>query len=268
MSHSGFSFGVVVTPKGGGLAWTELVRRLEAQGYTSVLVPDTLWTPSPLPALAAAAAVTTTVKVRTWVLAAPFRSPAAVARETSALQELSDGRFELGIGPGRPDAEAESARLDMPWGSAAQRRRQVAEVARTVRDEVDPAPEVIVAAGGPRMLADAAGYADRISLAAPPTATEEDLASLVDTVHAAAGRDVPRAHQLVGIGDRLPRWITANLGLDAAGLIDAKAAAMLHGDVAEMASTLRARRQRLGIREVIVPGELADAFAPVLEHLV
>jgi len=164
------AFGLVLTPSGTGNQWAERIRAAEQQGWTSVLVPDTLWTVSPFPALAAAAAVTSDIRLRTWVLAAPLRSPAVVARETAALQALSDGRFELGIGTGRPDAEREAGQLGVPWGSAADRREQVIRVAAEVRSKVNPAPPVVMAAVGPRMLELAGSTADRIALALPPLA--------------------------------------------------------------------------------------------------
>ena len=74
------AFGLVLTQQGTGKDWADQIRAAEQQGWTSVLVPDTLWTVSPFPALAAAAAVTTDIRLRTWVLAAPLRSPAVVAR--------------------------------------------------------------------------------------------------------------------------------------------------------------------------------------------
>ncbi|NUS44097.1 MAG: LLM class flavin-dependent oxidoreductase [Mycobacteriaceae bacterium] len=91
--------GIVLTPRSGS-EWVGAVQDAQRQGYDTLLLPDTLTTPSPFPALAAAAAVTTTLRLRPNVLAAPLRSPAATAREVAALQLLSDGRFELGIGAG------------------------------------------------------------------------------------------------------------------------------------------------------------------------
>src|SRR3954470_11171166 len=116
---------VVATPGAPGPAWGELVHGLEAGGWGTLLVPDTLWTASPFPALAAAAAATTRLRLRTWVVAAPLRTPGALVREVSALQLLSGGRFELGVGPGRPEAQAEAQRLGATWGSAVARVRPV-----------------------------------------------------------------------------------------------------------------------------------------------
>src|SRR6478735_1315081 len=158
------TFAVVATPGPTQESWVEQVRMLEDLGYAAVLVPDTLWTVSPFPALAAAAVAAPRIRLRTWVLAAPMRSPAAVVREAKALQQLSDGRFELGIGTGRPGAEDEAARLGMPWGSAAERIAQLETVVTAVREEVEPRPPVVMAASGAKSLAVAGRVADRAGL--------------------------------------------------------------------------------------------------------
>jgi alkanesulfonate monooxygenase SsuD/methylene tetrahydromethanopterin reductase-like flavin-dependent oxidoreductase (luciferase family) len=64
---------VVATPGPTQASWVEQVRMLEDLGYATVLVPDTLWTASPFPALAAAAVAAPHIRLRTWVLAAPMR---------------------------------------------------------------------------------------------------------------------------------------------------------------------------------------------------
>jgi alkanesulfonate monooxygenase SsuD/methylene tetrahydromethanopterin reductase-like flavin-dependent oxidoreductase (luciferase family) len=274
---SALGFGVVVTPGQDGRAWADQARWLEDQGWTSLLVPDTLRTPSPFPVLAAAAAVTTRIRLRTWVLAAPLRTAGAVVREASALQLLSDGRLELGIGPGRPDVEAEAARVGARWGTPGERIGQVEEVVTAVREQVRPVPELVVAAAGPRMLAAAGRIADRIAIATPPQATEQDLTTTVrlardavlrgNSSQASAGREVGLTQQLFGICDLLPEWLVQVAGLDAATLAAAGAVGLMRGGPEEMATTLLERQDRLGIDEVVVPGELADVFAPVLERL-
>jgi hypothetical protein len=42
---------------------------------------------------------------------------------------------------------------------------------------------------------------------------------------------------------------------------------MLTGDPQQMADTLRRRRDELGIDEVVIPGDLADDFAPEISLL-
>ena len=236
--------------------WTAAVRRAEAQGFDSVLLPDTLFTPSPIPALAAAAAVTTRIRLRPWVLSAPLYRPASLGRDLAALQMLSDGRLELGLGAGRPGGDAEAQRLGMRWGTPGERRKQMREIVAAVREWVDPMPPVVVAAGGPRLLADAAGYADRVSLAAPPTATADDLARMVDIVRAIS--DVPITYQIVGIGDRLPFVSAKKFGLTPEGLRAGRAAGMFSADADIRAAEMAALTERFGIDEFVVPGELAD----------
>lgn len=260
-----FSFGYIATPQNGS-QWTEQARRAEQMGYTALLLPDTLFTTSPIPALAAAAAVTSTIALRPWVLAAPMRHPTATAREASALQLLSDGRFQLGIGAGRPDASGEADTLGMPWGSASARREQVAETVRVVRESVDPVPPVVVAASGPKSLAAATTFADRIGLAAQPQASEDDLLPMIDTIRA-ADRRIPIGYQIAGIGEELQYWVGKRSGMSADDLRRAGAVAVLDGDPDTAAQQIRDRRDRLGIDELLVPADLADVFAPILCRL-
>jgi alkanesulfonate monooxygenase SsuD/methylene tetrahydromethanopterin reductase-like flavin-dependent oxidoreductase (luciferase family) len=262
---------VVSVPGPDARAWLASVQQLEEDGWDALLLPDTLWTPSPFPALAAAAAVTSRLRLRTWVLAAPMRTAAAVVREVSALQQISGGRFELGIGPGRPDAEGEAARLGVPWGSAGQRIGLVERVADAVRQGVHPAPPIVVTAAGDRMLSAAGRVADRIGLAAPPPATAEDLAAMAGRAKDAAARGgaarpVGLTQQLLGMNGRLAQWL-ARSGLDAAALTAAGAVGMLAGDPQDIVSTVLERRDRLGIDELVVPAEMAGAFLPVLRGL-
>ncbi|WP_067820348.1 LLM class flavin-dependent oxidoreductase [Nocardia inohanensis] len=257
------NFGLVTAPRSGS-EWVRAAQGAEAQGYAILLLPDTLYTPSPLPALAAAAAVTERIRLRPNVLAAPMRTPTATAREASALQLLSDGRFELGLGSGRPDAAGEAGKLGVAWGSAGQRRQQLIEVIETVRATVQPAPPIVLAASGPRMLATAAQLADRIHLAVQPAATEQDLADIVAIVRDHTDRPISFSLQLVGIGEQLPYFVSRRLGVTIDQLRDAGAAALLPADPAAAAEILEYRREKYGIDELLVPAELAQPVAPLV----
>src|SRR5262249_49174632 len=113
-----FRFGVVAAQARSGEEWVAKARRAEALGYAAFLKPDTLSpTLRPLPALAAAAAATHSIRLGTYVLANDFRSPVLLARECAAIDFLSDGRFELGLGAGRPDSEHENRILGIPFAS-------------------------------------------------------------------------------------------------------------------------------------------------------
>jgi alkanesulfonate monooxygenase SsuD/methylene tetrahydromethanopterin reductase-like flavin-dependent oxidoreductase (luciferase family) len=133
MADRKFRFGVVAGQMPDMTSWTGLARRIEDSGYSTVLVPDTFRTLEPFVALSAAAAVTTRLRLAPFVLAAPLRLPGAIARDAASLDRLSGGRFDLGLGAGRPDAQSEADLLGVPFGSVAQRIEQVAEIIRSMR---------------------------------------------------------------------------------------------------------------------------------------
>jgi hypothetical protein len=140
-----------------------------------------------------------------------------------------------------------------------------------VRELVTPVPPVAVAAGGNVMLAAAVdltrGPDDRIALAVGPLATVDELSQAAKRVHDLAGRRVRLSHQVSGIGDAVPAWLRQN-GLDAATMRAHRAAGWFAGDdPGATASVLIERAAALGIDEVVVPAELTQPFAPVLERL-
>ena len=215
MTDNDISFGLVLTPTGTGREWVEAVRKVEQQGWTSLLIPDTLWTPSPFPALAAAAAVTTTLRLRTWVIAAPLRSPAAIVRESATLQQLSDGRFELGIGTGRPDAEREAAILGVPWGTAGAAYRPGPAGDRRGAGEGRPDPTDRGHRGRP---ADAGrrGRVGRPDRAGPATDGHRTGAAGRRRSGPLDGRRIAGLSlQVSGLAGRLPSWLSRS-GLDPA----------------------------------------------------
>ncbi len=77
---------------------------------------DHLYWPHPIveafTTLAVAAVATTRPTLGTCVLQLPLRQPAAVAKQATALQLLSGGRFVLGLGVGSHEEEYERAGVD------------------------------------------------------------------------------------------------------------------------------------------------------------
>lgn len=121
-----FRFGVVATPQTAveDIAgnWQRQARRAEELGYSSVLMPDGMQLPSPMPTLALAAVATTALRVGTFVLASPLRPPALAAWEAHSMSMLTGGRFEFGIGTGHPGNVRQAVEvIGMPETTAAQR---------------------------------------------------------------------------------------------------------------------------------------------------
>ncbi len=59
-----------------------------------------------VPTLVAAATVTSTVRLGTWVASPNFRHPVPFAKELMSLDDISGGRFLLGVGSGGAGADA------------------------------------------------------------------------------------------------------------------------------------------------------------------
>jgi alkanesulfonate monooxygenase SsuD/methylene tetrahydromethanopterin reductase-like flavin-dependent oxidoreductase (luciferase family) len=87
----------------------ELAVQAESLGFEMLVVPELLsadgGVPAALPACAAAAAVTRTLRIATGLLALPLHHPLRVAEDAATLDGLSGGRLELGVGLG---AEADA----------------------------------------------------------------------------------------------------------------------------------------------------------------
>jgi alkanesulfonate monooxygenase SsuD/methylene tetrahydromethanopterin reductase-like flavin-dependent oxidoreductase (luciferase family) len=67
------------------------------------------------------------IRVGTWVYASPFRPAWHTAWEAHSLSVLTEGRFELGIGTGRPGIEDELRELGLPVQAPGERLAQVRE---------------------------------------------------------------------------------------------------------------------------------------------
>lgn len=291
-----FRFGVVAAQARSSEEWAEKARRIESMGYATVLTPDGLkYTLAPLPALTAAAMATRSLRVGTYVIANDFRNPVLLAKEAATVDLLSGGRFELGIGVGRPAAAEDNRMLGIPFDSGALRVARLAEslaVLKTLlsgqtatapgphyaagnaeispRPVQQPRPPILVGASKRRLLELAAREADIIALGIPPTEPESGVAARIRWIRDAAG---PRFEQLelnlnlMAVGEQVPRWIAVQMGLTAESLARSGAASALMGTTDEMVQTLQRRRESLGISYIAVADELSEGLAPVVERL-
>lgn len=175
--------------------WQVLRRQAELAeqvGFDVLIAEDALTMPQPgsptlgyLDAdtvLGALAPVTSRVRLAHGVLNAPYRSPGVIARMAATLDEISSGRFELGLGAGNTparDYEAFGIPADPRFGRFVETLEIVHALLRTgsatvegtywsardaeliMRGPTPGGPPILVAAYGPRMMGLTARLADR-----------------------------------------------------------------------------------------------------------
>jgi alkanesulfonate monooxygenase SsuD/methylene tetrahydromethanopterin reductase-like flavin-dependent oxidoreductase (luciferase family) len=271
-----FRFGAVATPEATVEnitgSWQQLARRAEELGYSSVLMPDGMQLPSPMPTLAFAAAATTALRVGTFVLASPLRPPALTAWEAHTMSMLTGGRFEFGIGTGHPGNVRQAVEvIGMPETTTTQRLGHVEQSIDRLRElDGDRHTPVLMAVSGRKALAAAAAKADIVTIAIGPLSSNAHMARLAGELRSAAG---PRASSLelllnvFVVGDHVPAWMQQFLRADVATLIAHDSLTMLRGSAQEMADELKRRRDAFGTSYVAVNAAFIEQFAPVVELL-
>ncbi len=89
---------------------------------------DDGWSPSQLPILSAIAARTERIRIGTFVLLLPFHDPIRVAEDATAVDIISNGRFDLAVGPGSDPTDYATFGVPMK-----QRRSRMHEGLRIIR---------------------------------------------------------------------------------------------------------------------------------------
>ena len=261
----------------------------------------------PIAALMAAADATTRLRVGSLVFDNDYRHPVVLAKEGATLDLFSDGRFDLGLGAGwmASDYEQTGIPFDSPGTrisrmaeglkiikglfaggsfSFAGEHYQVKDIEGSPLPVQKPHPPILLGGGGRRMLRLAAREADIVNVnfdlregrvnrdlvrTGLAEATDEKLGWIKD----AAGDRLDRIELSVTIflanitDDResIGAAMAAGLGAEPKDIL-----AMPHfliGTVDEVVEDLQSRRARYGISYVIVPGEAAESFAPVVARL-
>lgn len=261
-----FRFGVVAPIQTELPAWRDRVRRIADSGYSTLLMPDVpQWQPAPGPTLAFAAALTG-LRVGTWVYASPLRPAWSTAWEAHSLSVLTEGRFEMGVGTGRPGIEDGLRDLGLPVVPPGERLAQVRATITALRDLDGPGlhTPVVMAVRGPKAQALAAEVADTVTFASVPGEPRLEVARLARDFRAI--RDVELAlHVPVVGGTRAP--FMAPPGTDPAALRGSDSLAILPDDPAAAAEEIQRRREEIGFSYFVFGADSADALAPVVAEL-
>jgi alkanesulfonate monooxygenase SsuD/methylene tetrahydromethanopterin reductase-like flavin-dependent oxidoreductase (luciferase family) len=262
-----FRFGVVAPLITDLPAWRDQVRRIADIGFSTLLMPDVQqWQPAPGPTLAVAATLAD-LRVGTWVYAAPLRPPWNMAWEAHSLSVLTEGRFEMGIGTGRPGIEDELRQLGLPVVTPGERLSQVRDAVTLLRDLDGPdlRTPVVMAVGGPKARALAVDLADTVTFVATPG--DDSRAGIMRmAADFRALRDVELALHVSVVGDAVAPFM-APPDTDPAALRAADSLLVLPSDPAAAIEEVLRRREEGGFSYFVVGANAADALAPVVAEL-
>lgn len=261
----------------------------------------------PIAALMAAADATTRLRVGSLVFDNDYRHPVVLAKEAATLDVLSDGRFDLGLGAGWMTSDYEQAGipLDSPGRrigrmqealqiikglfaggsfSFAGEHYRINEMEGSPLPVQKPHPPIVLGGGGRRMLRLAAREADIVNVNFDLRAGQVNrdlvrtgLAEATDEklgwIKEAAGDRLEHIELSVTIflvnmtddRDSVASAMATGLSSQPAEILDMPH--FLIGTTDELVEELQRRRDRYGISFVIVPGEVAEQFAPIVEKL-
>jgi alkanesulfonate monooxygenase SsuD/methylene tetrahydromethanopterin reductase-like flavin-dependent oxidoreductase (luciferase family) len=155
----------------------------------------------------------------------------STAWDAHSLTMLTDGRFEMGIGAGRPGIAEQLRELGLPDVPVNRRWDQVREVVTALRelDGSDLHTPVAMAVGGPKALAPAAELADTVTFVMPHTETRAETMKRVRDFD--NHRDVELALHVPVIGDSVAPFM-AGPDTDVAAVRAADSLACLPSDPA------------------------------------
>jgi probable F420-dependent oxidoreductase len=288
--------------------WADTARTIEALGYSTMFVPDHFDEGfGPIAAMASAAAVTTTMNVGVLVFDCDFRHPAVLARELATIDQISEGRLEVGLGAGwkrldydrsgipmdrpgvRVDRMIEHTKIlkalfaDAPVTFAGEHYR-ITDLPGTPRPHRPGGPPILIGGGARRVLRFAGAAADIVGVNASIHSGEIDTAAAQDGMPERIDEKVEWVRE--GAGARfasleLNAWLAvAEVTDDTMGVaellagafgVDAKTALgsplCLVGSQSEIEERLHERRERWGYSYTVVPGDKAHDFAPIVASL-
>jgi probable F420-dependent oxidoreductase len=269
-----FRFGLSLFDASSQAAVHDAARLAEKLGYDVLHVPDHLGAPAPFPVLMSAAAATSTLRLGTFVLNSAFYRPALLARDVGAMRDLTDGRFELGLGTGYVREEFDAAEL--PYPSARQRIDHMEHVIDFMHEHLTDVP-IMIAGNGDRVLTIAAKKANIIGFTGGDQAPGADVDPLAERIEFVRKAAPDRFDSL-----ELNVAITA-MPIDGSGMPDLRIPrqflphltdeellrhpGVLSGSTADIAARIRGFRDTYGVSYIIVQAPHAEPFAKVIAEL-
>jgi alkanesulfonate monooxygenase SsuD/methylene tetrahydromethanopterin reductase-like flavin-dependent oxidoreductase (luciferase family) len=200
------------------------------------------------------------------VYASPLRTSWSLAWEAHSLSVLTEGRFEMGIGTGRPGIEDELRELGLPVVTPGQRLSQVRDAVTSLRelDGPDLHTPVVMAVRGPKARALAADLADTVTLATFPGDSRAEIMRLAAEFR--ARQDLELALHVAVVGDAVSPFM-APPDTEPAALRAADSLLVLPQDPAAATEEILRRREEGGFSYIVVGANAADALAPVVAEL-
>ena len=303
-----FRFGVQTHNAASGEEWAGIARRAEELGFRTLFLPDHFGEQlAPIPAMAAAAAATTKLRVGALVFDNDYKHPVVLAKELATIDVLSGGRVEVGLGAGwmKTDYDQSGISYDPPSTRVDRFEEglaviaalfgpdpvtfdgtyyQVTDLVGHPRPVQQPRPPILIGAGMKRMLTIAGRHADIVGInpSMPNGRIDADtaksgMAELTDQklawVKEAAGEryaDIEinlHNYACIVTDDR------QKVADEYAQLFGMSAEDMLEfphamvGTVEEICESLQARRERWDASYIVVSQDAMEAMAPIVAKL-
>ena len=263
--------------------------------------------PGPIAALMAAADATTKLRIGSLVFDNDYRHPVVLAKESATLDVLSDGRLDLGLGAGWMVRDYEKSGIPYDSaGTRIDRLAEAVKILKglfaggrfsfsgqhyTIKELEcfpqplqKPHPPFVLGGGGRKMLSLAAREADivhinynlnegRINPKLVRTGAASATGDKLDWITEAAGGRFEQIELAMTIffatvtedRDSIAQAMAPGMQFEPQEVLDMPH--FLIGTIDQIIDDLRARRERFGVSFIVVPGDAADALAPVVERL-
>ena len=316
-----FRFGIQAFSASSATEWTDTAKAAEDAGYSCLHLADHYMGPgaaqeaamhpvqdlAAIPAMMAAAAATSTIKVGARVMCCDYHHPLVLAKSLATIDLLSDGRLEPGFGAGwiASEYDAMGVTMDRP-GVRIDRMIDYVKLARQffAGDQLDMAtehvtansmaatpaspqpggPKIMMGGGGRRVLTACGELADIVSInfnnrdgkigavgigSSTADLTEQKIGWIRD---GAGDRfddlEIEIGGYFTAVTDQTTATVEAMAG--AMGLDVETMAAHPHaliGSVDEICETLEARREHYGISYITFGQRNLEMMAPVVAKL-